>query len=365
VLFLDLLVKERSIRERDLSYFTLTDLDWFKLSGRLPLSLAALERHAGDVDWARVSESHMYAKDGAFVRKFAERLHWPLVRHADSAEVARQLFERGLLCMDAALSNRLVHVRDLGRHIEALRASPRLSALVVDSYCARDANALGLDVPEHLRHAVAAKCISEGFVPTTVPLVSALESICMERNGDGPKCSWANFLRACAPDQAFVSAHVVREGRPVSLATWAALSSLSARLSPELLRKHADRLALTAVLESAGRDHVQFDEAVVEAHAKKGDARAKEAVSRHVRLSPGFVDRNADLLDWYTLCEFQVLPDWLLRKHIDRLNWGQLSRYQDLSQAFESEFAARINDVKRGAYRAEKRNTGTETRKAS
>jgi hypothetical protein len=273
VLFVDLLIKKKTVHERDL--LSVAGLDWFRLSSRLPLSAAALERHAGDVDWARVSWSSLYAKDAAFVRAFAERLHWRLVRRADSAEVARQLFERGLRCADAALSNRLVDVADLAQHVEALRASPRLSALVVDSYRARDADALGLDVPEHLRHAVAAKCIRERFVPAAAPLVAALEAIC-----------------------------------------------------------------------------AVFDDATLEAHVRAGDARAREVVSRHARLSPEFVDRNADALDWYALCEFQALPEWLLRKHVDRLNWGQLSRYQELSPAFEAEFAARINWVKRGALAA-------------
>jgi hypothetical protein len=361
-LFLDLLIGFRTLRERDL--LRIAGLDWFRLSTQLPLSAAALERHADEVDWRGVSRSpFLYPMDAAFVRAFAERIHWRHVHRADSREVARLLFEQrlgGLGRLEPALSNRLVAPSDLARHRAALLASPRLSELVVEHYPARVADALGLAVPERLRRAVAARCIAEQLVPRSPPLLAALRAACeaADREDDPGSCGWAAFLRALEDakelDQAFVDAHVVVAGRPVARATWAALSALAAKLSTEFLHEHARDLDVAAVLDSAGLHRAPFDDATVEAHLL-GGTRDRQSVCRRTRLSPEIIDRHADTLDWYTLCEFQTLPEWLLRKHLHRLNWGQVSQHQDLSRAFEAEFAARINWVKRAAFHDKRR----------
>ena len=70
------------------------------------------------------------------------------------------------------------------------------------------------------------------------------------------------------------------------------------------------------------------------------------AVLSRQRLDEEYIDRNADVLDWFELCEHQELSEPLMRKHANRLNWGQVSMYQALSPAFLSDFSHRINHLK-------------------
>ena len=42
----------------------------------------------------------------------------------------------------------------------------------------------------------------------------------------------------------------------------------------------------------------------------------------------------------------QDLPEWLLRKHAARLNWGQVSEYQVISREFAADYSNLLNPVR-------------------
>jgi hypothetical protein len=49
-----------------------------------------------------------------------------------------------------------------------------------------------------------------------------------------------------------------------------------------------------------------------------------EVICQYQTLEPGFIDDHDEFVDWYIVCQYQILlPEWLMRKHVDKLNWGR------------------------------------------
>ena len=337
--FIDLLVANRTIRERDL--LEIDGVDWRFLSNRVPLSRTALERFEHAVDWDAVSADTNVVKDAAFLRRFRDRIRWASVTklHLDPTEDAAtiaELADDGVLPIDACCLNpRIRPNRMLGLGSVAGFATAEHADAILLMYGAPD-------VERTMGHLVAhaspgwfiEACINAKHVPATPDGIAALVAAPPIETFD-----WRRFLTACRPDEAFVSAHVA----PTACrGTWRALSSDKVGRSTEFLDRFADKLDWAAVFLHHPGPLPQrlFDAAAID------DPKVATALSRGQRLTPEFIERRAATLDWYELCEHQELPEGLMRAHAGRLNWWQVSRHQRLSAAFVRDFKTHLDAIK-------------------
>ena len=56
------------------------------------------------------------------------------------------------------------------------------------------------------------------------------------------------------------------------------------------------------------------------------------------QLSPEFIDKFADKLNWTKLCIHCKLTEDTIEKHIDKVNWLALEMHQVVSQAFAEKY---------------------------
>lgn len=113
------------------------------------------------------------------------------------------------------------------------------------------------------------------------------------------------------------------------------------RLSDEFIREYSPHLVWKYLI----RDRT-FDIDTLRSHIN--DEGCPEVISRYQRLTltPEFIDEYAHVLDWYYLCENHELPEWLMEKHSKKLNWGQVSWYQNMSKEFVEKYKDRLNEYK-------------------
>ena len=68
-----------------------------------------------------------------------------------------------------------------------------------------------------------------------------------------------------------------------------------------------------------------------------------EWLSRYQRLSEDFIREFKDKVDWFYISEYQHLSENFIREFKDRVHWGCISNYQNLSESFIREFADKVN----------------------
>ena len=331
VLFFDLIVRAKSVSESDLLALpNATQLDWREIARRVPLSVDTLRDHADEVDWRDISRSFVYRMDAAFVRAFHDRIDWDSgwpTLHVDAAEAydlvfgAAAVLQPHHLCVMAKLP------------LEWLQPNACVAALATPRGCKALLRAHGprafdvLDDAEGVLAAAlraipsefAAACIQRRFAPRKhADVVAAAPTLV------------GKFVRECAPTEEYVD-RMIAAGLPRG--AWRAISLQADRMSDAFLQAHADDLVWDLVAERRAVPVERW-------------ARLSPATLSRQPLDEDYIDRNADVLDWFELCEHQALPESLMRKHADRLNWGQVSLHQAMSKAFVAEFSNRINHVK-------------------
>ena len=66
-------------------------------------------------------------------------------------------------------------------------------------------------------------------------------------------------------------------------------------------------------------------------------------LSRHRRLTEGFIREFADRVDWEWLSRYQRLSEDFIREFKDKVDWFYISEYQHLSEDFIREFKDNVN----------------------
>lgn len=363
VTWLSALLEARALTEgmlRDVAAQGVKRLDWKRLSRETRLSPVALLEHADEVDWAHVSAK--YELSERFVRVVHARLDWSKIgRHpsfaADRDALWRLTVVDRIVPLAEAVAHRVVPLNspDLLPMLRAHGMTPALGEAIVhagaaaprhlDALCQNLEAELGVGIgADQLVAAMSQRatallqnCVRAQYIPQNAGLVRVL---CC----GAARSSWLEFVRTCKPDESFLERHVLGGREGCDEAVWRAISAATdPPLSDAFCERHAAHVSWPDLLRAR-----PWPEDVVARHlvAHSGDPVIVEAVSQCQRLTPEFIDQHAALLDWWLVCEHQYLPEWLLRKHVGRLNWGQVSWYQVLSPQFVHDFNNRLNHIK-------------------
>ena len=68
----------------------------------------------------------------------------------------------------------------------------------------------------------------------------------------------------------------------------------------------------------------------------------KQQLANSKGLSPAFIEKHQDQLDWTELCRYQYLPMPLIHRHARQVDWTLVTRHQVLSERFIEKYS---NDV--------------------
>ena len=333
VLFIDLMIQCQSFKESDL--VKLSKLDWFKLSTHLPLSIPTLEKYVDRVNWKEISKSFLYEKNAAFIKKFHKQLDmnnlYPYSTALMVDEACKLIFEDRILPLhigrmipkNIILSKVKEHAEYIGQSVYSTTFFIRYCGAKETEDTFKDVSGALVDPKEF-----AERCYSDSYIPRTKRFIDILKK----------GVNWGSFLLCCKPDLEFIETHIIPGA---SKDTWCFISEFK-QLNTAFIEKYASHL----VMRKVARYH-QFDTATLKNIL--GDWKVDYGgLSVYTKLTPEFIEEYADKLDWYNLCEHQVLPEWLLNKYKDRLNWGQVSLYQALSPEFIKENSNMLNHVKLG-----------------
>jgi hypothetical protein len=139
-----------------------------------------------------------------------------------------------------------------------------------------------------------------------------------------------DILKNCPITEEFITQYLIRVLTPEC---WDYISKSKINLSDDFISRHSNKLNFHELVKWR-----QLDLCLL--------SKTQPCIAcRYQKLSPEFIDANADspIIDWFTICEYQELPEWLIRKHADKVYWGQISANQDLSPAFIQEFKSTLN----------------------
>jgi len=318
VTFLDLLIMYKTIREQDI--IDMEQLDWYKLSSKLPLSNSTLEKYADKVDWSRISKSQFYKINLEFVKKFGNRLDWSVVTLYESTDTICDLvFKLEMMPFKFGIQQLTLH--DALHYIDLIAKSKSYKALFLTTFGAKCSEDADLDVDPD---GFAKKCIDEKYVPTKEKYIEMLSGY------------WNTFIICCNPSIEFIEKYIVKTDSCTTI-TWRYISSRV--LTSDFIEKYRPHLDLIKVIQWNMLDTETIKQVL-------GNRKDFGFISKYTMLTPEYIDEYADTLDWYNLCEFQVLPEWLMTRHKRKLNWGQVSWYQKMSKGFITENAQWINQIK-------------------
>jgi hypothetical protein len=331
VYFIDLIIQYKSIKESDL--VKLPKLNWFKITSHLPLSIPTLERYVDKVDWKYISSSYLYKKNNEFIRKFHKHLDMKSVYNIDVTEdeACNLVFDDKILPlhtiknipMNLILCKVKGDAEYIGSSIENTTYFIRMfGAKETEETFLKTSGALKIDSKGYVD-----KCCSDKYIPKNKRFIDILKK---------GVTYWHEFMICCKPDIEFIETHIVPGA---SENTWHDISEYP-KLTTAFIEKYITHLNMRKVSQ-----HYQFNTVTLKKILGNWNTEYG-SLSIYTRLTPEFIDEYADKLDWFNLCEHQVLPEWLLNKHKDKLNWGQVSMYQNLSQTFIDENRNMLNMIK-------------------
>lgn len=327
--FIDLMIQYKSFKESDL--VNLPKLDWRKLSTHLPLSISTLTKYTDKVDWEFISTSYLYEKNDEFIRKFHKHVNMKTIYNLKLTddEALKLAFGDRILPFHTLRSIQkyilLPKVKETD-NAEYIGRSIDNTTSFIRWFGAKETEETFLNTSLIDPKAFAERCCEDNYVPKTKSFIDILKK----------GVNWSTFLLCCKPDIEFIEAHIVPGA---SKDTWHFISA-HPHLTTDFIEKYAKHLDMRKVAQ-----HYQFDTQTL----KKilGDWKTEYgSLSVYTKLTPEFINEHADKLDWYNLCEHQTLPEWLLNKYKDRLNWGQISLYQSLSPQFIKENRNMLNEIK-------------------
>lgn len=346
VLFIDLIVREKSLNEKDfLELLEKVDLDMFRLCKYVPLSIGVLQKYKDKVDWVSISgDGYKYKKTNDFINNFHDKIKWSKISYYDLSDLGNYndveeiVFTNKYVSIDIAIKSNVLTIDHIKNHVEII--APYCNKLIDEyKYGVKLIEELDKSIIEpHLLNHVEKytnKCIENKFI--TKKYVSIIQLSNNIVFGD-----WSNFIINCKPDEQFILDNVIDKScEHISKNTWDAISTYC-NLSNKFIREKSKYLNWNVLITRS-----KCDLSVIEEHINELDA---ATISKFQKLTPEFIEmcteKYPDKLDWYYLCEFQELPEWLMRKNINMLNWGQVSWYQEMSTEFIEEFDKMINKTK-------------------
>lgn len=364
---LDIVKQNKTLNEKD--FLEIAGIDWYTLSGKMQLSndiLMKLQSSNVNLDWKEISESFIYLKDYDFFSKFHMYIHWEKCRDMGSSnfyitnkEAYDLTFTKQIIPFTHAVRLKMLDEDDIiaNQHLlfdslyENLFNMLRYfsyGAKVVDRLEDNDDKTIEktLESTSDIHKKFFDSCLDKRFLPRRYARV--LINGIMKYN----TCTWRDFFEKCQPDENYIEEHVIsREGILVLLGMYSKVIDLiSGRdgiykvcLSNTFIEKYKESLNWKYLF----RNH-KFDEDTIR---HRICSETVSEVCRYATLTPSFIEELSKRcdefeLDWYELCEHQNLPEWLMRKYVDKLNWGQVSSYQSISKKFYDDYKHMLNEEK-------------------
>lgn len=346
VLFIDLIVREKSLNENDFrELLEIVDLDMFMLSKYVPFGIEILNKYKDKVDWVSISsDGYKYEKNKDFINYFYDKIIWNIIKDYDLQnlhnydDIEDIVFIKKYIPIDIAIKTHILKIDHIKNHVEII--APYCDKLLDNyKYGVKLLEELDKDVIEpHLLNYIEKytnKCIENNFI--TKKYVSIIQLSNNIIFGD-----WSNFIINCKPDEQFILDNIVNKScEHILKTTWDAIST-HCNLSNKFIREKTRYLNWNILITKS-----KYDLAMIEEHIDDLDA---ITISKFQKLTPEFIKMCTEIypekLDWYYICEFQDLPEWLMRENLNKLNWGQVSWYQDMSKEFIEEFDKMINKTK-------------------
>jgi hypothetical protein len=326
----DLIIRYKTLTEKDLLYLndlSLNKLDWFRISGVVPLSNDTIEKYKSLVDWESISKKHgLYTINAEFIKLFGEHIHWKLVNkyalNLANYELEELTFTHRIIPIENAILTGELNLDTIQKYIDEIAPFFRV---VISTYGAKKIEDL-VGIEEYVQENAQiyiTKCICEKYIsPKHGHLISNITS----------EDLILNFIRECKPDNDFLEKYINPTKR-----MWLSISANN-NLTEEYIFKNSNNLHWPTLMRWK-----KFDNNVLLEHMSKVPP---EILCKYQKLSTEFIDENSEKLDWYNLCEYQDLPEEFMIKHKDKINWGQVSKYQKMSLEFIQEHKRFLNEVK-------------------
>lgn len=342
VLFVDLIIKEKSLCEVDLIEVSKSvKLDWGRIANKLRLSNDLLEKHAKDIDWKDITVNNAYTKDLEFIKRFSDKMVLDENRNAfinlklDKAGLEMVFFKWQRLPLRIAIANcPYILVECLGldnsyvsrlsdddwTHLIDTLAQNGLASCIADLETLPDPN--GIIESNLAKYPVQFidACIEKQYLPKYSNILKDIEV-------SAPHKQLATFFEICKPTNEYLESQglvklMLQSGVP---------------LSRETVIKYADQIPDWDELMTRYINPFPFDPEILKIIPEN------VVLNKTRGLPPKYIDKNAYRLDWSIICERQVLPEWLMRKHLDKLDWENVARHQTLTQGFIKDFGYRMN----------------------
>jgi hypothetical protein len=334
VLFVDLVIKEKSLREADLvSVGKHVKLDWGKIANKLRISNDLLEKHKNQIDWTNISTNEIYVKDVDFIERFADKLVW-----TDSLQVKLESNDLDRLLLSSSNSISISNAISCCPFIliQWLVADPknRLSLLSEEDWkmlISKDDHIIAADraITDHegiieknlekMPEVFMDACLRNRYLPKHGNILS----MCKMIEGKG-------FFEICKPDETYLLEHkIISESTPDTL--WKEIIDSGVVLSKETIVKYAEIIDWDALTT---REENPIDLNAPDEQQLVKYIPDSVVLSRSKGLPAKYIDKNAYRVNWTEVCEHQVLPEWLMRKHVDKLDWEKVKAFQTLSHDF-------------------------------
>lgn len=330
--FFEIIIRNKNITEEDLLILNKTvNLDWYKISSVVPLSISTLNKFKDIIDWSSVSQNYIYKKTIDFINNFHDKLKWTDIYYFDEIknyeDIESLVFQKKYIPIKFSIQKKILLIDHIKNHVASICIYCRelikyYGVELLDNL--EDTNSI---IHENLLTIIEEytdACIKSGYI--SKKYINILKLSKNIKNGD-----WSKFIEKTLPKEDFLIEHIINNA---SKETWTSISIYSI-LSEDFIKKYSNYLDWSILVEKNKSDITIIEEHINEISAN--------IISKYQLLTPEFIDKYADKLDWYYICEYQELPDWLMRKHIDKLNWGQISWYQNMSEDFINEYMNMFN----------------------
>lgn len=346
-LFVDLVIKEKSLREADLvSVGKHVKLDWGQIATKLRISNNLLEKYRGQMDWVHISKSDYYIKNAEFIDRFGKQLVWTdsMKLKVDKADVERLVFvsknmsiANAILCCpellieclnDSKESNDSKKLNQLSE--EDWKNIVSKNDLIIAVEALSDPDGIVKNVLEKMPIILLNACLRNKYLSKHGHIFK--EGSCIEGKG---------FFETCKADEAYLLKHGII-GYNTSNTLWKEIIDAGIMLSNETIVKYAEAIDWNALTTR------EVNPVDVNEKYKPNEPCLLKYIPDSVVLSKSkglpakYIDKNAFRVNWSEICEYQVLPEWLMRKHIDKLDWEKVKAFQTLSPDFIKDFGYKM-----------------------
>lgn len=320
-------------------------IDWARASQQMHLSKKTLRSKQDHVDWKNISSSGLYRINARFIELFHKKLDWSsrgLCLYLSREELEDLVFVKRLVPIEKAMNGRYLSAEQIMAHQAEL--VPHLHSLLLcyGPSTVETLDIASLEAMDGLAVPFFKECTnrSRPYVPRRLaPLLQRAVT------RDPEACAWEDFIVECQPTEGYLLENAdLRSFTPKTYATLCTRGLYKPDLSEGFLRKHAGYLNWASLMtkQPLPRD-LMLSHLHPRGDLSKISKDAARAISIYQRLDADLIDKYADVFDWFEVCEHQELPEWILRKHLHRLNWGQVSLYQKITPAFLADYRNNIN----------------------